>query len=554
MNTKFLDKTTTQYHRAKSSVFYLLLLALWILATALVAPAWFTATKLAHGVLDLSALVFIGLCIETFSFFAFWHILVVFFHIAGKLRFIGRPNCQGDAAPPKVAVLYLTCDDFSYDSAKSCVDIDFPAFRVFILDDSTKKEFKNQVDRFAREHVNIVEVVRRNNRAGFKSGNINNALQKHLHGYEYLVLADADEELPHDFVAKAVDAFGADDNIAFVQAKHRCRVSQNNPFSTYFSTIIDAMWEFYQDYRNRFGTVCCLGHGVAIKVKALRQVAGFPNVVSEDLALTMVMRKASRIGSFRDDIVALEGFPESLVQYRQRFFRWTMADCQCLIKCVLPFLLEKEISWCEKLDIFVREVRMSISSLFLPLVLVGWLAHSSAVNHLVSSWQVVFIGLIAFAAPTAAIMLYQERSIGARIKLSLFGISVYMSFAVLSLQAVAYFLIKRRIDFTVTGRRTIRREIWGANGAGTKVLELLIGTLLASAAIVQNDLIIGGIAIALLLAPIYVLMDWRSPITRLTAVLPAALVLAGVATAVTAGPEQGRQTLCIAAMATLLFS
>jgi hypothetical protein len=225
-----------------------------------------------------------------------------------------------------------------------------------------------------------------------------------------------------------------------------------------------------------------------------------------------------------------------------------------MIKYVLPFLLEKEISWCEKLDIFLREVRMSMSSLFLPIVLVSLMAHSSAVNQLVSSWQVVFIGLIAFAAPTAAIMLYQERSIGARIKLSLFGISLYMSFAVLSLQAVAYFIIKRRIDFTVTGRRIIKREIWGANGVGTKVMELLIGSLLASAAIVQNDLIIGGIAISLLLAPIYVLVDWRSPITRLISVLPAALVLAGVATAVTAEPEQGRQTLYIAAMATLLFS
>lgn len=553
MTSQQPDQPGTRLNRKKSSAFYCLLLTLWTGSVALLSQAWLEAARHARGTVDVIFLLFCGLSSAVFSFYGIWHLLIV---ISSSVRKSSdcRDSAPNNAVVPRVAILYLTCDDFRHRSVKTCVEVEYPAFRVFILDDSTEKAFQEQVDTFAQEHTGLVDVVRRGSRIGFKAANLNSAIKTYLCDYDYFVLVDADEELPPDFVAKAISTFTMDNSIAFVQAKHRCWAIQENSFTGYFSGIIDAIWEFYQGYRNRFGTVCCLGHGVVLQAEALRQVGAVPNIVSEDLALTMALAKLGRFGYFQDNLVALEGFPESLATYRKRFLRWTMADCECLAKCMWSFLTAKGVLWFEKLDILIREARMTVSSLFLPLVLIAWGAQSDAIINFGSNWHVMIVGLVAFCAPSVAVLLCPGHSIRARLRLVLLGLSVYMSFAVLSTLALVRFFLERRVEYVVTGRRSGKQGTWGANGLGTQSLEVSIGAILALAAIMQKDLILGGIGLALLLAPVCARISWHSWIAKLTGTIPGLLVMLGIIVAIIGPKDQNSQILYVVAMATMLFS
>lgn len=84
---------------------------------------------------------------------------------------------QSDAMPQTpVAMLYTTCNDFIEESARSCINLDYKNFRLYILDDSSKPEYKAKIDIFANKYPSIVQVIRRKDRSGYKAGNLNNTL------------------------------------------------------------------------------------------------------------------------------------------------------------------------------------------------------------------------------------------------------------------------------------------------------------------------------------------------------------------------------------------
>ena len=86
----------------------------------------------------------------------------------------------------KVLMAYCTCNDFDGESLEQCLRQSYPFVTTVILDDSTEESYKNKVDAFAEKHS--LKVVRRENRQGFKAGNINNYFQSEeckKEGYRY---------------------------------------------------------------------------------------------------------------------------------------------------------------------------------------------------------------------------------------------------------------------------------------------------------------------------------------------------------------------------------
>ena len=76
---------------------------------------------------------------------------------------------------PRVLLLYCTCNDFNAEALETCMRQRYDHFHTVILDDSKDEEYKRKIDEFAQTHD--VTVVRRENRVGFKAGNLNNYLQ-----------------------------------------------------------------------------------------------------------------------------------------------------------------------------------------------------------------------------------------------------------------------------------------------------------------------------------------------------------------------------------------
>lgn len=130
----------------------------------------------------------------------------------------------------RVAILYLTMNDFREEAVISCLNQDYPDFDVYILDDSADMEWQSRVEQFALLHKRV-KVIRRQNRENFKAGNLNHVLEQIHQDYEYFAVSDSDGILPRDFLKKLMPYFAWDKRIGFVQANQRWNPEQNSAFA-----------------------------------------------------------------------------------------------------------------------------------------------------------------------------------------------------------------------------------------------------------------------------------------------------------------------------------
>ncbi|MDE6476988.1 MAG: hypothetical protein K2L48_02190 [Mycoplasmoidaceae bacterium] len=97
----------------------------------------------------------------------------------------------------KIAILYVTKDDFIKEAAKTMLkqkDFDGSKYKnasCFVLDDSQTTKYKEEIDRFAKE--NNCKVIRRGSVGPrMKCGNINFFIKNFGKNYDFYVILDSD--------------------------------------------------------------------------------------------------------------------------------------------------------------------------------------------------------------------------------------------------------------------------------------------------------------------------------------------------------------------------
>lgn len=220
-----------------------------------------------------------------------------------------RPLRASVSKTPRFLVLYMTCDDFSEECCRSCNDQEYPAdrFEVIICDDSSPN-YRKQIEDFRVRHSSIGYIAREN-RVGFKAGNLNNALKHQPESScDWVVIVDADQKLPTDYLSKLAPAVrDIPPNVGFVVtgrdplSEETVREPEGNPFASPFQRIMAPEIRLFIDFdisvRGRFGFVPFLGHGGAVREAIWRDVGGFPLVVSEDFAFSLSARNPWISGS-----------------------------------------------------------------------------------------------------------------------------------------------------------------------------------------------------------------------------------------------------------------
>lgn len=140
---------------------------------------------------------------------------------------------------PRVTVQIPTFNELvALRCASACLDFDYPKdkYEIFIGDDSNKPEISQKLAGFAEKH-DIVRVIKRENNAGFKPGNLNNML-KYSNG-EIIVIFDSDFAPERDFLKRIVQPFASDERIAAVQARWSFINNNQNLVSLLASTILN---------------------------------------------------------------------------------------------------------------------------------------------------------------------------------------------------------------------------------------------------------------------------------------------------------------------------
>jgi cellulose synthase/poly-beta-1,6-N-acetylglucosamine synthase-like glycosyltransferase len=274
-----------------------------------------------------------------------WHQTVSLFTISRASAASASPN---DA----VAILYMTCDDFDPIACQSCLNQQYARSRLLICDDSKDQAIQRTIDLWVQECGNMATIVRREDHAGFKAGNLNYAIENHV-DEEFIVICDADEVLPPDFVSQLLGRLSGSD-FAFAQASHRARTTgRQSRFAQALSPSVDIMYRYCLPTRNAFGFVSCFGTGVMIRKSIWMRIGGFPEIVSEDLAFSTRALAAGFRGVYVEGVCAEEAHPQNYKAFVTKY-------CKVVGGTVEFFQREFHLVWrsraacvVEKLDILL---------------------------------------------------------------------------------------------------------------------------------------------------------------------------------------------------------
>lgn len=470
-----------------------------------------------------------------------------------------------------VAMLYTTCNDFVEDSALSCMNLAYQNYRLYILDDSSKQAYKDRVDQFAARYGDRVKVIRRENRTGYKAGNLNHALKNFI-DEPLFAIVDADEILPTDFLCKLVPRLMSDPHCGFVQANHVCINDEDIKLKNDMYLGVDIHWKWYQPLRNRFGFVMFLGHGALLKTSCWKEVNGFPELVSEDLAYAIAIRENGYYGTFAEDVVCKEDFPETVRAFRIRHIKWTRGTCEFLARCMKWLVKSPNISWVEKLDILFPTVNLPMTFFFfifmintgivLPLTMgvhqdVTFVLHGAEyvfplirmpdVFTSLYHWDFFLVTVLTILAPILCFILalrYQGRRL---FKFLCHSTALYATLSPVTTLAVFGYLVTGKARFLVTGDADASMETesgtsrWNLIQRAGKflsethpdhrllqVLEFTAGLAFVMVAIFTFQVAFIGLALGFMMMPFMHNFGWEHALTRMMVWVPFSMILVGI--------------------------
>ncbi|MDX2282714.1 MAG: glycosyltransferase [Bacteroidia bacterium] len=549
---------------------YLSVLAAWAACLWWFHPRLWSLLGMAGTPLEYASLAFFVAFVELAWLYGLYNLGIVAFalYVRRHPALTAHPAVRIDpAAAPAIAVLYTTCNDFVEHSAESCVQQDYPDFRVYLLDDSTDAAYQARVDAFAARFPDRVEVIRRPDRKGFKAGNLNHALQVAAVREPYFAIADADEILPPDFLSRLAPVMEADPQCGFVQAAHRANPAQQSPLAQDLGIGIDLHWQWYQPLRNRYGFVMFLGHGALLRRSCWEQAGGFPDIVSEDLGYAIRIRELGYRGRFAEDVVCFEDFPETVRAFRVRHMKWTRGTCEFLYRETGRLLRARRIPWMEKLDILMPTLNLPLTLFYFafmvnanllmpalfgaerPLTLeVAGQTWIWPVTALDAGFNRIFtpdffaITLMTFFAPVMCFMLGLAHRPARLFRFLSHSTALYAALGPLSAAGVLSFLATRKAVFLVTGdtaagqerTRSIRRwwqELTGRSHPDHPVIrgfELAAGLLFGWVCIRSFQISFLGLCLAFILLPLMHRLGWQHPVMKRLVWIPFSLVLIGL--------------------------
>lgn len=389
--------------RSKSPLMIEVFITFWMLPLVYYTPRIWQFFIVSRTIVEFVLLLAYYTIFITFWLFAAYYIAVVLFSFIS--RSLSPPLDNNNAEWPGVAILSTTCNDFQTEAVLSCLNQDYPNFHLFLLDDSTKEEFREPVKVFYATHSDRVTIVRRLGRQGFKGGNLNHALQGAARMYPFFAVVDTDERLPRDFLRRAM-VYMRNSRLAFVQANHSLNPNQDSSFAQKIGKTISLGWDVYCRPRNQYGFVFYLGHGVLVRRSAWKAVGGFPEVLMEDLTFSAVLAEKGLRGIFLKDLICYEDFPATYSRFKKQHKRYIIGTTQAMLQYFWKLLLSQKISFIEKIDFFLW-----CSPLYMPALCFLFMCVilcNLTMGGIVGNWQYLVVSIFEDEFALSAIRMFSK--------------------------------------------------------------------------------------------------------------------------------------------------
>lgn len=489
----------------KSPALYIVMFIIW---TALAAFLWYNficviidvpfiipSDKINRGI-KITASILLTLNALFISYF--WlngvkdFIYVVWYYIA-KSALIKRheeiidetvSNCSA-----KVILAYCTCNDFDGNSLLKSMRQDYVNFETVILDDSGDEKYKRAIDEFAIK--NGVTVIRRKDRKGFKAGNINNYLlsENVKNNYDYVVILDSDEILPPNFIKESLKYFLKYKNVGIVQANH-ISTRNRNLFMKLFHIGVNSHWPTYQTMKHFYGFSTMLGHGAMISRECYLAAGGFPNLVAEDLCLSIEARNHGYYVAFAPNIVCEEEYPVDYVAFKKRHSKWTQGNLE-FIKRYTGKIIKSKMKWYEKADIVLFTYNLPLTAIFAFFIFLN-LVFAPLLNINLGAvyklWMIIPTVIFFFSPMLNDFIVWTTKFNPLRNLAYFFGVIVlYGSMLTTSLISALLGMCGKKAKFIVTPKTATKITFWQA--VKFQKNEILFSSLLLTIGLIMHNVL-----------------------------------------------------------------
>jgi cellulose synthase/poly-beta-1,6-N-acetylglucosamine synthase-like glycosyltransferase len=210
---------------------------------------------------------------------------------------------------------------------------------ILILDDSnddTILEIDKVVDEYKKQGFKI-DVLRRNNRGGFKAGALQAALNRT--GEEFIAIFDADFVPPADFLLRALPFFTQDAGLGIVQGRWTHFNRDYNLLTQAISHAIDVHFLIDQPGRYAAGIFQNFnGSGGILRKKAIVEAGGWQaDTLAEDLDVSYRMQILGYRVLYLKDLECPGEIPLTIPNIKQQQSRWACGAMRTARK-ILPRL------------------------------------------------------------------------------------------------------------------------------------------------------------------------------------------------------------------------
>ncbi|MEJ0027624.1 MAG: glycosyltransferase family 2 protein [Rhizomicrobium sp.] len=248
-----------------------------------------------------------------------------------------------DEALPRVLVQLPVCDEgpLAVRVAAAAARLDWPAdkLEIQVLDDGRvgdPGELVRNILSVVPDGVNL-NVLRRNDRSGFKAGNL--AFGLNHSDAPYVAIFDADFVPPTDFLRRSVPALVADQGLAFVQARWGHANRTKNWLTRAQGILLDAHFAVEQEGRFRAGLPMSFNGTAGVwSRKAIDHGGGWTgDTLTEDLDLSMRCVMKGWRSAMLSDIEVPGELPETAAAWRSQQARWNKGHAQTAVK-LMPLI------------------------------------------------------------------------------------------------------------------------------------------------------------------------------------------------------------------------
>ncbi len=538
----------------KDEPVFLWIIICWLCAILYFDPRLFALTYAAPNFLARICVVIFVLCLDIFWLYAIYNTTMILASLWLR-RQTFEPDLPSLTDFPKTAILYTTRNDFRKEAVETYLDLDYPNFHIFILDDSTLPEYCLEVDQWSKKYPHNVTVIRRPDRRAFKAGNLNHALRQIQHEYPFFAVCDSDGPLPKKFIGSLLPYFKAYPDAAFIQTAQEHDPFQKDPFGQAMGPMVSQHYRYFVKTKNRFGFVMFYGHGALIKTEVWQKMGGFPELVAEDLAFAAKARELGYRGIYTERVTCSEDFPPTYGRLRIRTEKWITATSEFIKKGYASFFRARHIPWFEKMDVIISACsHYQTSIMLLFLLMLGTLMPTYYSNfrypgsfllmpvpqgksvfeylihiryHIFWSLDFYFMMALSILAPTipAIIDLYKKPvRLFQYLALSNF---VFMGSLVTEASAVIVFLLTGKAVFRNTHSHSAAKErqdliakffSFHPNSGAVFLSEVLMGLVLFALGVQTKNLWFMAPAAAMVLSPLFYRTGWKGWIKPFTAI------------------------------------